>query len=1112
MEPKDSMQLHSKSLAAFLLSVACGMGAFAADSAPVTSGDAARRGDVHADAREQRKPVTEGLSHAGDMRASHAHAVVLPAPTADQVKSQFAHPPKGAPLKIGFGRHVSELDTDAGTAAALRWEPLADGVLVADVKLASTGAAAIRAGLRVASLPDSATVRFKAPGAPDLFDVTGAKINAAIKANADAGDTSDAGRTYWSPELDGEAISVEIELAPGTDPLDVKVAIPTVAHMVTSAAKDYALPADLKSASCELDAMCYTATWGQQMNAVARMLFTPDGVSFFACTGTLLADQDAANNAPYFLSANHCISTQTAASSLVTRWFYRSTSCGSGVAGPYIELAGGATLLYHSQAFDTPYTDTSFMRLNNTPPAGTVFAGWYAGPTPGLFSAITGLHHPGGDLLKISNGQISGYDVCTAPNSNDSFSCNGGSSTVSPSEGFYDVNWNSGITEPGSSGSGIFLSNGLLVGQLYGGTGDCTMPGGDVYGRFDLAYAKALNQWLSPPLTLTVNKSGAGSGTVASTPAAINCGTSCSASFTYGTSVTLNASPAAGSTFNGWSGACSGTGACTVLVNQSQTVSASFGLANGIVSVSTTGAGTVTSSPAGINCSGCSASFTAGTSVTLTAVPAPGYYFSGWAGACSGTGACTVTANGSISVGAIFALKTAPTVAVVPSINPSLVGAAVTFAANVNGGAGTATGSLTISADGAALAGCLNLPLSSGSATCSVSTLKVGTHSLTASYGGDAVYNASTSAVVTQTVSQAGTVQISAPVLFNMGGESMGTSSPPQTLTITNSGASTVSFTGSSVTGPFTQTNNCTSIAPNATCTVTVVFNPAITQGPVNSSVAASGTLTLTSNAANSPYVVSLAGTAEASLVTHYYQSILRRDPDASGKSFWQSQAARMVTDGVDVNETWNAMALQFFAGAEYASLNRDDAGFVTDLYNTFFNRPPDSSGLSYWTGQIAQGTPREVVLVSFLFSNEFSTFTQSIFGTSTVRAEINTVTDFYRGVLGRLPDDSGFAYWLQQFRTAQCQGASAVVAQANNISYAFTTSTEYVNRNRTNAQFVGDMYDTFLRRGGDAAGVQFWLGQLNTGAQSREQVRQSFLGSTEFTNRVNAIVAQGCL
>ncbi len=155
---------------------------------------------------------------------------------------------------------------------------------------------------------------------------------------------------------------------------------------------------------------------------------------------------------------------------------------------------------------------------------------------------------------------------------------------------------------------------------------------------------------------------------------------------------------------------------------------------------------------------------------------------------------------------------------------------------------------------------------------------------------------------------------------------------------------------------------------------------------------------------------------------------------------------------------------------------------------------------------------PREVVLVSFMFSSEFQSFTQAIFGNVVARKEVDTVVDFYRGLLSRLPDDGGFASWVGQFHTAQCQGAGAVYATVESISSGFANSGEYANRNRTNAQYVGDLYNAFLRRGGDLGGVQFWINELTTGARTRAKVRQDFISSPEFTNRVNAIINEGCV
>ena len=82
----------------------------------------------------------------------------------------------------------------------------------------------------------------------------------------------------------------------------------------------------------------------------------------------------------------------------------------------------------------------------------------------------------------------------------------------------------------------------------------------------------------APParFTLTVSKSGSGSGTVTSSVGAVNCGAVCSADFDAGTSVTLTAVAASGSTFTGWSGACTGSSSCTVTMDAAKTVTAAF--------------------------------------------------------------------------------------------------------------------------------------------------------------------------------------------------------------------------------------------------------------------------------------------------------------------------------------------------------------------------------------------------------------------------------------------------------------------------------------------------------------------------------------------------------
>ena len=123
--------------------------------------------------------------------------------------------------------------------------------------------------------------------------------------------------------------------------------------------------------------------------------------------------------------------------------------------------------------------------------------------------------------------------------------------------------------------------------------------------------------------TLTVAKAGTGTGTVTSSPAGISCGADCSEPYNSGTVVTLSQTATAGSTFAGWSGACTGTGACPVTMNAAKSVTATFTLDpvtyTLTVAKAGTGSGTVTSSPAGISCGAdCSEPYNSGTVVTLS--------------------------------------------------------------------------------------------------------------------------------------------------------------------------------------------------------------------------------------------------------------------------------------------------------------------------------------------------------------------------------------------------------------------------------------------------------------------------------------------------------------
>ena len=147
-----------------------------------------------------------------------------------------------------------------------------------------------------------------------------------------------------------------------------------------------------------------------------------------------------------------------------------------------------------------------------------------------------------------------------------------------------------------------------------------------------------------------------GSGHVTSSPAGIDCGTTCSAVYDVGTMVTLTATPLDGSAFTGWSDcdAVSGT-SCTVTMNATKAITATFSSLTLTVSKAGTGRGDVVSSAGGLTCGPvydtCTASYGVGTALTLTASPVAGSRFDNWNGCDSANSAiCSVTMNASRSV------------------------------------------------------------------------------------------------------------------------------------------------------------------------------------------------------------------------------------------------------------------------------------------------------------------------------------------------------------------------------------------------------------------------------------------------------------------------------
>ncbi len=395
------------------------------------------------------------------------YRIQLPAAPAE--KSQPANRANGA-MRIGFSRAIPKSARSLQEKGRLNWTPSTDGGQFARVEVAAKGAAGIRFRLEIIALPARAELRFYAPadnatpGSEAIGVTTGRRIHHLLNQNFRARPDKPADLGYWSPVIPGERAAVEIYLPAGIDPSRVELAISRVSQLVVlPTAKD--LGEINASGFCQEDIACQNAVWGETGTSVAKMVYIENGDSFL-CTGTLINDLDSSTQTPLFLSAEHCIADQATASSLITYWFFRRAECFGAAPTSVTSRSGGAQLLAHES-----FSDYSLMKLLDTPPNGARFAAWTTDRQT-IGGSATAIHHPGGDLKKISFGRIS--DIA------DFF---GNRSLDAP----LNVNWNSGTTEPGSSGGPLFNSSKQLVGTLWGGESSCTNRAGtDFYGRFEL--------------------------------------------------------------------------------------------------------------------------------------------------------------------------------------------------------------------------------------------------------------------------------------------------------------------------------------------------------------------------------------------------------------------------------------------------------------------------------------------------------------------------------------------------------------------------------------------------------------------------------------------------
>ncbi len=210
--------------------------------------------------------------------------------------------------------------------------------------------------------------------------------------------------------------------------------------------------------NCHNQPSCF-ATWANESNGTIRLLF-----GGFLCSGQLTATT-AADETPYVSTANHCISTTAEANSCQFNFFYRTPTCNAAVSAGTNITAADLTVTHLA-------SDCTLLMARPTLPTTAFWVGW-TNQNPGVNTASTGLHHPGGAPQAISFGvKNAGSFPCGTPGTN-----------------WNSLSWNNGITEGGSSGSAIYRdSDKRMYGVLTCGGSSCqNTAADDGYGRWDLA-------------------------------------------------------------------------------------------------------------------------------------------------------------------------------------------------------------------------------------------------------------------------------------------------------------------------------------------------------------------------------------------------------------------------------------------------------------------------------------------------------------------------------------------------------------------------------------------------------------------------------------------------
>jgi len=393
------------------------------------------------------------------------------------------------------------------------------------------------------------------------------------------------------------------------------------------------------------------------------------------------------------------------------------------------------------------------------------------------------------------------------------------------------------------------------------------------------------------------------------------------------------------------------------------------------------------------------------------------------------------------------------------SASTTAFGQAVTFSATVSAqapGAGTPTGTVTFFDAGISIG---TGTLTGGKATFSTTLLTVGSHAITASYGGDTNFTGSTTAAsVTQTVIQASTtLSVNASRTFVISGR-------PVTFTAT---VAALAPGAGSPTGSVQFLDGAVLIGSAPLVGNSATLATAFTAGGHVITASYGGDASFSASTSPAPITVTVA-TLNQAFVAQVYLDVLRRPVDGAGLANWSHL--------LDIGQMTRTQVVRTIeTSTEYKQIE------VIDAFHKLLHRNVDAGGLTGFTSYLQSGATVEQLDAVIAGSQEYY---------------INRGGGTDAGWLGALAQDtvghpfdlhtqSVLLLLLQQFTPRSSVALSALRGQEAEFD------------------LVATYYPEFLHRPGDGAGIQGYVNAILAGALRQEDVIAAIVGSQEYFNNL---------